>query len=253
MAQYLTQHSNIDTRISHKVISITEENGVSTVKCSNGFEATALRVIVAVPIGVLKDSAITFSPALPSWKTDAIDNIGFGNVVKILIIPKAGFPTITNTEHYLGVVSNDISKRGYATFYLNIKGVANLQALMTFGLGPNADSVEAEAQSTLKSTIESRLKILIDPSITASDFDIIRTSWRTDPNFKGAYTYSSVSTRPIDWENMAKPVFTSKWHFCGQHTLSKYRGTVHGGYLSGIYSANEILSSVSEDNWDYKG
>ena len=50
---------------------------MSTVKCSNGFEATALRVIVAVPIGVLKDSTITFSPALPSWKTDAIQNIGF--------------------------------------------------------------------------------------------------------------------------------------------------------------------------------
>ena len=52
---------------------------------------------------------------------------------------------------------------------------------------------------------------------------------------------------------MAKPVFTSKWYFCGEHTISKYRGTVHRGYLSGIYSANEILSSVSEDNWDYKG
>ena len=109
--------------------------------CSNGFQATALRVIVAVPIGVLKANTITFSPALPSWKTDAIQNIGFGNVVKILIVPKATFPIITNTQHYLGVVSDDITKRGHATYFLNIKGVANLQALMTFGLGPNADTV----------------------------------------------------------------------------------------------------------------
>lgn len=39
---------------------------------------------------------------------------------------------------------------------------------------------------------------------------------------------------------MAKPVFENHWYFCGEHTTSKYRGTVHGAYLSGVSAAKWI-------------
>lgn len=50
--------------------------------------AKASSVVIAVPIGVLKKKAIKFTPALPADKSEAITKIGFGNVVKILIVPK---------------------------------------------------------------------------------------------------------------------------------------------------------------------
>jgi hypothetical protein len=37
---------------------------------------------------------------------------------------------------------------------------------------------------------------------------------------------------------MAKRIEDSNLYFCGEHTYSKYRGTVHGAYLSGINAAN---------------
>ena len=43
---------------------------------SNIFRADA--VIVAVPLGVLKANSISFHPPLPEWKTQAINNLGFG-------------------------------------------------------------------------------------------------------------------------------------------------------------------------------
>ena len=45
------------------------------------FRADAL--IVSVPLGVLKSSAITFHPPLPEWKTQAIHNLGFGLLNKV--------------------------------------------------------------------------------------------------------------------------------------------------------------------------
>ena len=48
---------------------------------------------------------------------------------------------------------------------------------------------------------------------------------------------------------MAKPVFANRWYFCGEHTHDLYRATVHGGYLSGTYSAGEIIDSITEANW----
>jgi hypothetical protein len=46
---------------------------------------------------------------------------------------------ITSESHYIGVVSEDISKRGLGTYFLNLKTIAGVPALMTFGLGNNAD------------------------------------------------------------------------------------------------------------------
>lgn len=42
-------------------------------------------------------------------------------------------------SHFIGVVSSDVNKRGFGTYFLNLKALANIPALMTFGLGPNAD------------------------------------------------------------------------------------------------------------------
>ena len=48
---------------------------------SNIFRADA--VIVTLPLGVLKTNAIVFNPPLPEWKTQAINNLGFGLLNKV--------------------------------------------------------------------------------------------------------------------------------------------------------------------------
>lgn len=50
---------------------------------------------------------------------------------------------------------------------------------------------------------------------------------------------------------MAKPVFHNNWYFCGEHTTSKYRGSVHGAYLSGVHAAAFIKKGMKETNWKY--
>ena len=46
---------------------------------------TAKVVIITVPIGVLQSNAITFLPTLSEEKLNAIQSIGFGNVVKVVM------------------------------------------------------------------------------------------------------------------------------------------------------------------------
>ncbi len=48
-----------------------------------GEEFEGAAVIVTVPLGCLKSGDITFTPALPSWKTEAIQKLGFGNLNKV--------------------------------------------------------------------------------------------------------------------------------------------------------------------------
>ena len=226
----------------------TGENS-STVGCANGKTFTSTKVIVAVPLGVLKKNVITFSPALPDWKVEAIQKLLMGNVCKVLIVPKKNL-NIANTEQSIGVVSDDVDKRGSATFFINIAAVANASAYMTFGLGPNSDEIENMPEADLKVLIAKRMNAFA-PDVTSNDFNIVRSAWRGNKNFGGAYTFSGVETNREHWENMAKPVFENGWYFCGEHTNSKYRGTVHGGFLSGKHTSEYIQNKANEDNWTY--
>jgi monoamine oxidase len=124
---------------------------------------------------------------------------------------------------------------------------------MTFGLGANADDIEALPEPQLKELIASRFRVFADESFTVNDFDIYRTHWRHDPNFGGTYSYLRITTDTEHYAAMAKPIFNCSWHFCGEHTHCNFRGSVHGAYFSGLDSADAILRNLNEHNWEYKG
>ncbi len=62
-----------------EVYARTAQNG-----SSNIFRADA--VIVSAPLGVLKANILSFHPPLPEWKTQAINNLGFGLLNKVIVI-----------------------------------------------------------------------------------------------------------------------------------------------------------------------
>ncbi len=79
--------------------------------------------------------------------------------------------------------------------------------MMTFGLGVNADEIEFMKEPDLKKLIASRIKVFAEDDIGVDDFNIVKTSWKGNPNFGGAYSYSGVTTLPKHWRDMAEPVF----------------------------------------------
>ncbi|XP_025833151.1 spermine oxidase-like [Agrilus planipennis] len=67
--------------------SFQPNSSKSEVKCSNGEVYYANHVIVTVSLGVLKENGSTmFTPKLPNEKIKAIDDIGFGAVMKIYLL-----------------------------------------------------------------------------------------------------------------------------------------------------------------------
>ena len=89
-------------------------------------------------MGALKKGNIVFEPELPSWKTEAINSLGFGNVCKIFL-HFTGKNFTAPKEHFLGVVNDDVNKRGLVNSFLNLKEIAQIPAMIAFGLGPNAE------------------------------------------------------------------------------------------------------------------
>ena len=55
----------------------------ATIQCENGEVLEADYVVVTTPLGVLKTDMVSFSPPLPAWKQEAIQNLGFGLLNKV--------------------------------------------------------------------------------------------------------------------------------------------------------------------------
>ncbi len=134
----LASQARFDIYLNQKIQKISWNEDHNEIVCQGGITVYAKNVVVSVPLGVLKANSIKFEPSLPDWKLEAIKSLGFGNVCKILLdFPNMDF--LDSKSHYIGVVSEDVSKRGLGTYFLNLNAIAGVSALMTFGLGDNAD------------------------------------------------------------------------------------------------------------------
>lgn len=75
--------------------------------------------ILTVPLGVLKDDRISFQPPLPSWKTEAVNALGFGNMNKVVLEFKKVFWDVD--VDYFGIspgfTEDDYKNRGFCTLW----------------------------------------------------------------------------------------------------------------------------------------
>jgi hypothetical protein len=110
-------------------------------------------LVVSVPLGVLKNNSIVFTPALPSNKTNAIANTQMGNVNKFLLVWNNAFWD-TNLQ-YIGYTPETKSKFNY---YLNLKKFTSANSLMTFAFGDYATVTEGMTDSQIIREIMINLK-----------------------------------------------------------------------------------------------
>lgn len=223
----------LDIRLNTRVTSINYTNTKSIIN-ANGNNIEAHYVIVTVPLGVLKKNVISFTPALPTNKINAIANTNIGNVNKFLLVWNTPFWD-TNLQ-YIGYTP-DI--KGKFNYYLNMKKFTPLNGLITFALGDYATVTESMSDSQIINEIMLNLKSIYGNSIP-NPTHFLRTKWGQNINAFGAYSYPTNGATSADFDIMASEV-NNKLFFAGEHTERDYRGTVHGAYLSGIREADKII------------
>lgn len=82
------------------------DDGVS-LRLAQGESLSASRVLVTVPLGVLQHDSALFEPALPEWKTAAIDEIGMGTVDNVWLEFDEAFWATDATQLSTIVASGD--------------------------------------------------------------------------------------------------------------------------------------------------
>lgn len=224
----------LDIRLNTRVTGINYSNTKVNIT-TNGSNIEADYVVVSVPLGVLKNNAITFTPALPANKINAITNTNIGNVNKFLLVWNTPFWD-TNLQ-YIGYTPHT---KGKFNYFLNIKKFTPSNGLMTFAFGDYATVTESMTDNQIINEIMLNLKSIYGNSIP-NPTNFLRTKWGQNINSFGAYAYPTNGSTSANFDTLANEI-NNKIFFAGEHTEREYRGTVHGAYLSGIREADKIIN-----------
>jgi len=233
VANYLGQGLNI--RLNSRVTELNYTATKSLVKV-NGNSIEADYVIVSVPLGVLKNNGISFTPTLPATKQSAIQNTQMGNVNKFLFIWNT--PFWDTSVQYIGYTPDTKGKFNYLMNMLKFLPTTN--GLMTFAFGDYATVTETMTDAQIIGEVMTQLKSIYGNGIPIPT-KMLRTKWGQNINTYGAYSFATNGTTSADFDTMATHI-SNKLFFAGEHTVRDYRGTVHGAYLSGIREADKIIA-----------
>lgn len=234
IAVYLAQGLNVQLNQRVTQIDHTEANVKVT---HNGAVTEADYVLVTVPLGVLKQNAIQFVPALPANKQTAIEKVGMNCVNKFLLVWETAF---WDDVQYISYTPEEKDKFNY---FVNVKKMnPNVNALMTFAYADYARQTETMTDAEVTDAIMAHLRDMYGPN-TPAPSHLLRTHWGSNENSFGAYSYTAVGTEMQHFDDLAEAV-NDRLFFAGEHTNIDYFSTVHGAYLSGIREAKKIMNAV---------
>ncbi len=229
---YLATGLNI--QLNQRVSSINYTNSTVAVT-HNGTTSQADYVLVTVPLGVLKNNAIAFTPALPTTKQTAIQKVGMNCVNKFLLTWNTAF---WDNEQYIIYTPETRDKFNY---FVNVKRFhPSVNALMTFAYADYGRQTETMTDAQVIADIMAHLRDIYGNSIPEPT-NMLRTRWHTNENTYGSYAYTAIETQMQHFEDLATTI-NNKVFFAGEHTHIDYFSTAHGAYLSGIREADKMIA-----------
>jgi monoamine oxidase len=222
----------MDIRLNQRVSRIEYSNRGVRIKTDQSTLA-AERVVVTLPLGVLKRGTITFLPALPEAKIEAISRLGMGVLNKVFLrFPRVFWPKDRDT---FGVVSE---RKGEWAEWIDYYKYTGQPVLLGLNSGKHARDLEELADQTVVAAAMQVLRGIYGRSIPDPD-GVVVTRWGSDPFSLGAYSSIPPGANGKDYDTLAEPV-GDRVFFAGEATSRSYPATVHGAFLSGEREAKRI-------------
>ncbi|EDV98741.1 protein anon-37Cs [Drosophila grimshawi] len=227
------------------------------VGCLDGSLYHADHIICTLPLGVLKNfSAALFKPMLPLNKLQAIQNLGFGNPVKIYLSYKrpinhwlkSNFRPLGSLLKPIQTQAADVSSanplRCWTQQVVEISQQPSSRHVLEIRVGGGYyDEIEKLPDATLLEQITNLLRqCLCNPRIPYPQA-MLRSNWNSSACYLGGRPYFSVNSSARDVQSLAAPLGDAAptLLFAGDATALNGFGTIDGARSSGIREAQRII------------
>jgi monoamine oxidase len=240
--------SRVTLRLNTIVTAIKWSRGSVALSTRSSETIGAQRMIVTLPLGVLREGSVRFDPPLPQ-KADAVARLEVGPVVRIVLRFREpfweteSFSTVPRGQRLEDLNFLHGPTEMFPTWWTQLP--MRVPLLTGWSGGPAAERLERmsdhdvlraalAALCRMLGTSESYLRERLASSHVAN--------WQSDPFARGAYSYVPVGGLDA-MQRLAEPV-ESTLFFAGEATHHEGQaGTVAGAMATGYRAATEVIKS----------
>ncbi|HEY8076117.1 MAG TPA: NAD(P)/FAD-dependent oxidoreductase [Labilithrix sp.] len=228
-----------------RVVRIAWRRGEArvTVEGPTGFsrELRARAVVVALPLGVVRESIDLFEPAIGATQR-ALEGLAIGHVAKMTLRFRDAFWSELRHGEYARAAFFLDPTQQVPTFWTSRPFDAPV--IVAWAGGPKAKELLAAGElRAVEAALDSFARLLrVDRRLPHDRLETYFThDWSHDPLARGAYSYPAVGGE-LAGPRSAKPIDGTLF-FAGEHTAEPPdNGTVHGAIESGRRAAHELLT-----------
>ncbi|MEL6132168.1 MAG: NAD(P)/FAD-dependent oxidoreductase [Bacteroidota bacterium] len=203
-----------------------------------GARYEADKVIVTVPLTVLQDGDIQFSPAYPQAKVEAMNQVTMPDGIKVFMeFSERFYPDMLGFGALGEFLSSSEGEKLYYDAAFKKESDRNILGLFTVG---DISSVYTQipTDEELIRFILAELDEIFEGKASQTFVKHISQNWSATPFIRGSYThYEDYSVQQV----LAEPI-DSKIYFAGE-AYPEASSTVHGAAMSSYTAVEAILQS----------
>ncbi len=245
--EYLMENDprvHLNTRVTRIEWSNDCVCATATVTGSNSTRTFCGRyAIVTFSIGVLQQlqaAGLEFDPPLPAEKVNAINSMHMAHYLNIVVEFNTRF--WEQDIVYIGYV-NESDGRYFPIVQelTHIQGATVVYMTVTDRL---ADRIIRQTEEQNRQEIIAVFNNAYNMALQPSDIrTLFLPDWDINPLFFGSYSNTPVGVTSETFATLRSPL-GGRLFFSGEATSERYSSTVHGGYFSGIDTANDVLTEI---------
>jgi len=209
----------------------------------------AKKVIVTVPLGVLKAKLIKIRPNLTQDHRLSIGRLGMGKMNKIIMFwPRNQVFWPRGTE----ILGDAVERNIDFSFFNFMPYNGDRPFLAGFFAGDEAERLETLYASSNPGLYEQEIRDLamiplrnmFGNSIPLPS-KVVVTKWNVDNYSRGSYSFNAVGMDQNDRTKLGTPIRNSKIIIAGEATSQDHFQTTHGAYWEGKKAANSVADSLA--------
>lgn len=208
--------------------------GDAAVVVADRGEFRADRVVVTVPVGVLKSDSFVIDPPLPDAHARALAGLEMNAFEKVFL----RFPNRFWDEDVYAIRQQGEAGTWWHSWY-DLTDLHGVPTLLTFAAGPCAQEIRGWSDDRVADSVLAALRGIHGARVEPPT-NVTVTHWQDDPFARGSYAYMSVGATPEDHDRLAVPV-DDVLHLAGEATWTEDPATVTAALRSGHRAAENIL------------
>jgi len=243
-ADYVVPKISDKIRLNSPVTEIDYSGDKVFVRDLNGNAYEGDKILVTVPVTMLQNNSIAFSPALPASKTEALGNVRMPPILKVFMkFSERFYPDLLQIGGLGSLLAEETGGLGNLFYDAALFKESPDNVLSLFSIGSPAEPLTAlETEEEVIAAVLAQLDEIYDgrPSELLVDYRI--QDWTKEPYIEGSYShYDQAYTASV--EAIAEPI-DNKVFFAGEAVaLSGNTATVHGASEAAYAAVGLILKS----------